>query len=137
MGFDFVRRPSTVRYDLTPLAWPGADGPEGISRFTRVVREEVAVRTPSDAAYHLLKHVYTPFDALDQEEAWSLLLNTKNNITHETMIYRGTVNSIHIRLAEVFKEAVRFNAPSIVLSHVHPSGSVDPSPFMYASHRKP
>ena len=128
MGFDFVHRSSAIRYDITPLAWPGVDGQEGSSRFTRVVRESVDVRTPNDAANHLLTHVYAPFDTLDQEEMWSLLLNTKNKITHEAMIYRGTIDTVHIRFAEVFKEAVRFNARSIILSHVHPSGDPTPSP---------
>jgi DNA repair protein RadC len=57
-----------------------------------------------------------------------LLLNTKNRITHEALVYRGTVNSIYIRPAELFKEAVRVNAPALLLSHVHPSGDPTPSP---------
>jgi len=43
-------------------------------------------------------------------------------------VYRGTVNSINVRPAELFKEAVRVNAPALILSHVHPSGSTEPSP---------
>jgi DNA repair protein RadC len=35
---------------------------------------------------------------------------------------------VRIRLAELFKEAVRTNAASIVLSHCHPSGDPTPSP---------
>ena len=31
-------------------------------------------------------------------------------------------------LAELFKEAVRVNAPALILSHVHPSGDPTPSP---------
>jgi DNA repair protein RadC len=128
MGFDFVHRSSAIRYDITPLAWSSIDGHEGTSRFTRAVRETVSVRTPQDAAQHLMRHVYTPFDTFEQEEAWTLLLNTKNKITHEVMAYRGTIDTIHIRLAEVFREAVRFNARGIILSHVHPSGSPESSP---------
>jgi RadC-like JAB domain len=99
-----------------------------LGRFVRAVQEEVIVRSPSDAARHLLDRVYTPFDDFDQEELWTLLLNTKNRITHEAMVYRGTVNTIYIRPAELFKAAVRVNAPALLLSHVHPSGSVEPSP---------
>ena len=110
------------------MPWPGPDGQEGTSRFTRIVREGIAVHTPQDAANHLIRYVYTPFESIDQEEAWSLLLNTKNKITHEVMVYRGTIDTIHIRLAEVFKEAVRFNARGLILSHAHPSGLPEPSP---------
>jgi DNA repair protein RadC len=77
---------------------------------------------------YLLSHVFTPFDAFDQEEVWLLLLNNKNKITHQSMIYRGTVNAATIRVAELYKPAVRLNAPNIIMSHVHPSGAVDPSP---------
>jgi DNA repair protein RadC len=127
LPFDFGRKPdhSLVRYEW---GFMGGENPTGIARFVRQVREEIVVRTPYDAAQHLLNHVFYPFDAFDQEELFVLLLNTKNRITHEAMVYRGTVNSINIRPAELFKEAVRLNAPALVLSHCHPSGSVEPSP---------
>lgn len=44
------------------------------------------------------------------------------------MIYRGTVNAVSIRQAELLKEAVRVNSPSLILSHIHPSGDPTPSP---------
>jgi DNA repair protein RadC len=95
-----------------------------------VVKDEVIARSPVDVAQYLLQHVYTPFEAFDQEELYVLLLNTKNRITHETMVYRGTVNSVHIRPAELFSTAVRVNAPAI-LDHKHPSGLADPSPVIW------
>jgi DNA repair protein RadC len=101
---------------------------EHLGRFVRVVNDEIIVRSPVDAAQYLLQHVYVPFDAFDQEELYVLMLNTKNRITHETMVYRGTVNSVYIRPAELFKEAVRVNAPAILLAHNHPGGSAEPSP---------
>ena len=97
-------------------------------RYVRQVKEEVLVRSPADAANHLLQHVFQPFDAFEQEELWTLLLNTRNRITHEVMVYRGTVNAVHIRSAEIFKEAVRNNAVAMVVAHCHPSGDPMPSP---------
>jgi len=44
------------------------------------------------------------------------------------MVYRGAVNTINVREAELLKEAVRVNAPALVLSHCHPSGDATPSP---------
>lgn len=98
------------------------------SRFVRGVQEEFVVHSPADAAGYLIQRIYTPFDAFDQEELWTLLLNTKHRITHEVMVYRGTLNSVHIRLAELFKEAIRTNAAAFILSHCHPSGDPTPSP---------
>lgn len=126
MPFDFGRKPdySLVYYELGFL---GDESPENVGRFIRQVREEVVVRSPHDAALHLITRVFTPFEAFDQEELWVLLLNTQNRITHEAMVYRGTVNTVYIRQAELFKEAVRVNAPALLLSHCHPSGSPEPS----------
>jgi DNA repair protein RadC len=116
---------SAVRYEY---GFVSHDNPEDGSRFVRKLRETVQVRTPNDVACHLMANVFNPFDAFDQEELWSLQLDTKNRITHEAMVYRGTVNAVHVRIAELFKEAVRVNAPSIILSHVHPSGDAAVSP---------
>lgn len=101
---------------------------DGLSRFVREVSDGVIIHTPADAADYLMSRIYTPFDQFDQEEIWSLLLNTKNRVTHEVMVYRGTLNSVHIRLAEIFKEAIRVNAAAFLLSHCHPSGEPSPSP---------
>ena len=127
MGFDFLPKPdrSLVYYEL---GFVGQNNPEGTGRFVRQLKEEVVVRSPYDAAQHLLTNVFTPFEAFDQEELWLLLFNNKQRITYEAMVYRGTVNSINIRLAEIFKEPIRVNAPALLLSHCHPSGSCEPSP---------
>ena len=129
--------PLLVEFGGTPAPDPTAmvhsvldglsQGEPGISRFVRPVREELFIRTPRDAAEHLLQHVYTPFDQFDQEELWTLLLNNKNRVTHEVLVYRGTINTVYVRLAELFKEAVRVNAAGFLLSHCHPSGDPTPS----------
>ncbi len=43
-------------------------------------------------------------------------------------IYVGNVNSSLVRPAEVFRPAIRDNAPSIIVVHNHPSGDPTPSP---------
>ncbi len=98
------------------------------SRFVRVVRDEVVVRRPADAAAYLLQKIFAPFEKFDQEELWLLLLSTRSRVTHEVMLYRGTLDMVPIRPAEVFKEAIRVNAASMVLAHNHPSGEASPSP---------
>ena len=42
------------------------------------------------------------------------------------MLFRGTVDSAPVYAREVFREAVRWGAKSVVVAHNHPSG--DPSP---------
>lgn len=129
LPFEFGRRHDQAQpfYEISLAG--NRDEIEGSGRFVRTVKEEVIVRAPSDAVQYLRNHVYTSaLEAIDQEELWCLLFNTRSRITHEVMVYRGTVNTIYIRPAELFKEAVRVNAPALLLSHIHPSGSPDPSP---------
>ena len=66
--------------------------------------------------------------ALAQEQLRVLLLNTRNQVVGQRTVYQGTVNSSAVRPAEVLRAAVIENAPSIVVSHNHPSGDPTPSP---------
>ncbi len=102
--------------------------PLELGRFVREVSARVCVNDPKVAATYLMENIFTPFADFDQEELWALLLDNKNNITHEAMIYRGTVNNAVIRIGELFKEAVRINAVCLLLAHCHPSGDAEPSP---------
>jgi DNA repair protein RadC len=96
--------------------------------FTYEVKEDVQVSAPDVAGAYLLNRVFSPFDAFQQEEVWVLMLNTKNKITHQSMVYRGTINTAYIRIGELFRPALTVNAASIILSHLHPSGDPSPSP---------
>ncbi len=66
--------------------------------------------------------------ALAQEQLWVLLLNTRNQVRSQQVIYMGNVNSSVVRPAEVLRAAVIDNSPSIIVSHNHPSGDPTPSP---------
>ena len=50
------------------------------SRFVRVVRDEVVVRRPADAAAHLLQKIFVPFDRFDQEELWVCAVERQGSI---------------------------------------------------------
>ncbi|RCK72748.1 MAG: DNA repair protein RadC [Anaerolineae bacterium] len=65
---------------------------------------------------------------LEQENLFVICLNTKNRILSIERLYKGAVNSTTVRIAEIFRTAVRLNASSIVLAHNHPSGDPIPSP---------
>lgn len=65
--------------------------------------------------------------ALDQEQLRVVLLDTKNRVLAIRTVYQGSVNSAQIRVAEVFRDAVRQNAVSVVAIHNHPSGDPTPS----------
>ncbi len=66
--------------------------------------------------------------ALAQEQLRVLLLNTRNSVMAQRIVYQGNVNSSIVRPAEVFRAAIIDSAPSIIISHNHPSGDPTPSP---------
>ncbi len=63
---------------------------------------------------------------LEQEQFRVILLNTKSEVLEIVTLYQGAIDRSVIRVAEVFKTAIRQNASSIICLHNHPSG--DPSP---------
>jgi DNA repair protein RadC len=82
------------------------------------------IRTPADAA----NLVMAEMGLLEQEHLRTILLDTKNRVVDIPTIYVGSVNTTMIRVAEVFREAIRRNCPSLIVLHNHPSGDVSPSP---------
>ncbi len=86
--------------------------------------ERLQVRSPADLAPVLMLEMAP----LDQETLRVVLLNTKNQVIKFTDVYKGSLNSSLVRVAEVFKEAVRVNAAAIIVAHNHPSGDPTPSP---------
>ncbi|MBI2667891.1 JAB domain-containing protein, partial [Candidatus Woesearchaeota archaeon] len=57
----------------------------------------------------------------------AVLLDTKNKVISVKEISVGTLNSSLIHPREVFKEAIKESANSIILVHNHPSGDCSPS----------
>ena len=77
-------------------------------------------------------HVYAllgpEMSLLDQEHLRVLLVDTRNRLVSLSEVYKGTVNQAQVRVAEVFREAIRQNTPNVILVHNHPSGDPSPSP---------
>ena len=86
--------------------------------------ERPTIHSPEDA-YDVIKGFLEP---LDQEEFWVAVLDTRNRVMALVVIYRGSVNSSQVRVAEIFRKAILENAPAIILAHNHPSGDPSPSP---------
>ena len=85
--------------------------------------ERPAISSPNDVS-NLLN---AEMALLDQESLRVLLLNTRNQVLAVREVYRGNVSSAVIRAGEVFRDAIRENAPSIIVVHNHPSGDPTPS----------
>ena len=81
------------------------------------------MRAPEDVDL-LLRAELAP---LAQEKLYVLLLNTKQELLRVHEVYRGTVNSASVRIAEVLRPAIKDNCPNIIVVHNHPSGDPNPS----------
>lgn len=87
--------------------------------------ERPVIKSPADAANLLMYHM----SALEQEYLYVLILDTRNRVIGQPVeVYHGALNTSLIRIAEVFREAVKLNAAGIVVAHNHPSGDPTPSP---------
>ena len=85
--------------------------------------ERYVVRSPEDGA----KYVMEEMRFLSQEHFVCLYLNTKNQILHKQTIFIGSLNASIVHPREVYKEAFKRSAASIIAIHNHPSGDPTPS----------
>ncbi|WP_277923945.1 RadC family protein [Halobacillus yeomjeoni] len=81
------------------------------------------IRSPEDGADFVMEEMRT----LKQEHFICLFLNTKNQVLHRQTIFIGSLNASIVHPREVFKEAVKRSAASIICAHNHPSGDPTPS----------
>jgi len=86
--------------------------------------ERYAIRSPGDIAQLLMAEM----SHLEQEHFKVLLLDTRNRMIDDVTLYIGSLNANHIRVAEVYRDAIRQNAAAIIVAHNHPSGDPTPSP---------
>jgi len=86
--------------------------------------ERPVIRSPRE----VVNLVQSEMALLEQEELWVLLLNTKNHVLAIKRLYRGTLSSSTVRVAELFRAAIRENGAAVIIVHNHPSGDPTPSP---------
>ena len=84
---------------------------------------EKVVKNPSDIASYYIEKLKD----LKKEHFIAVFLDSKNKIIKDEVISIGTLNSSLVHPREVFKEAIKCSANSVILVHNHPSGSVEPS----------
>lgn len=114
-------------------AFPGV-GPAGAARFLACLelarrasmwtgRERPVITTPED----VVALCATQLRGLDREHFWALALSTKNRLLKVVEVSVGSLNASIVHPRELFKEAVRLSAASVVIVHNHPSGDPTPS----------
>lgn len=89
-----------------------------------IPEERPVIKSPADAA----ALVQYEMSGLEKEQMRVFLLDTRNQVLDIAQVAYGSVNSAHLRVAEIFTPAVRRNATAVLLVHNHPSGDPTPSP---------
>lgn len=80
--------------------------------------QRYVIRSPEDGADFIMEEMRN----LKQEHFVVLFLDTKNQIIHRQTIFIGSLNAAIVHPREIFREAVKRSAASIIVAHNHPSG---------------
>lgn len=80
--------------------------------------------TDSEKAYEVFRHLADQ----KQEHFCAAFFDSKARLIAQKVIHIGTLNMSVVGAREVFREAVRHNAASVIVAHNHPSGDPEPSP---------
>lgn len=78
---------------------------------------------PNDIYNEILR----PYGMADQEHFIVISLDGAHQVIDCSVISKGTANRTLAHPREVFRKAITKNAISIIISHNHPSGMVEPS----------
>jgi DNA repair protein RadC len=93
----------------------------------RMLSEEKAlegsVKKSSDVANYLMPLMRD----LKKERFVLLLLDRQNAVSDMIDIDYGTVDRANPYIRDIIQTAIKYNAPSIIVAHNHPSGAVTPS----------
>lgn len=90
---------------------------------TRRLKPGVAVRYPAD----VYRHFHPRLRVERREHFLMLLLDGRQRFLREATVSQGTLTASLVHPREVFREALRESAASMILVHNHPSGDPTPS----------
>ena len=91
--------------------------------FTKSEEELVSYKNPKDI-WQKTKYLFTN---KKQEYFYALYFNTRQQLISNKLLFIGTINQSTVHPREIFKEAYRLSASSIVCIHNHPSNDITPS----------
>lgn len=81
---------------------------------------------PYLAARDVFQRLGPRLACMEKETFYALLLDSKNRLLREEVVSTGTLTASLVHPREVFRNAIREAAASVIVAHNHPSG--DPSP---------
>ena len=98
-----------------------------ISYSPTISKQQRIKVTKSEEAYKVFLNSWN-FELIElQEEFKILLLNNANEVLGIHSLCRGTTNGVNVDLKLLFSIVLKTCATSIIVSHNHPSGNLNPS----------
>lgn len=80
--------------------------------------------TSSKSIFELMQPI---IGELGHEEFWIIYLNNSNKVLSKSQLSKGGITGTLVDVRLVYKAALEMGAVSIILSHNHPSGALQPS----------
>jgi len=93
----------------------------------RFLRDKMMSRAFCRSSREVFDYLYHSLRDLKKEKFKVLFLDAKNQILEEKTLFEGTVDSSAVYPREIIRDALRYEASSLVFVHNHPSGDPDPS----------
>ena len=126
--------PRLSRTPLRDLVVAEGVGPATATRIQAAIEAgRRALTTPLDRGTPItsaaqVHNVFVPrFADAEQEEYIVVLLDRKQRVLRVVEVSRGTLDSSIVHPREVFRDAIREAAASVIAVHNHPSGDPEPS----------
>lgn len=93
----------------------------------RYLKDCIIKRPVCKSSREVFDYLYYSLRDLRIEVFKVLFLNTKNQVLEEKTLFEGTVDSSAVYPREVIKQALKYEASSLIFVHNHPSGDPEPS----------
>ncbi len=93
----------------------------------RIRISTVGTRPVIQTAVDVYQMVGSEMGRLDREHFRTILLNTKNRVIRVCTVSIGGLSQAPVHPREVFKDAIKHGACSLIVVHNHPSGDATPS----------
>lgn len=118
-------------YDLQRIRGIGEHNVFGIRLVQEVSRrflkDKMLSRPYARSSREVFDYLYHSLRDLKKEHFKVLFLDSKNQIIEDKTLFEGTVDSATVYPREIMKDALRYDATSLVFVHNHPSGDPEPS----------
>ena len=95
-----------------------------------LIKRSLKINDSSLPTVHSIKDVLLQVSYLREktrEHLMAIYLNARNELLFRKHVFTGTLNASLIHPREIFNEALKQNAASVILAHNHPSGDAEPS----------